>query len=107
MRAREFLQLYSRGEGDSNEIFGDTSYIKSDKFPLIKRTCTQELKALFGLLYIRGMFKQNYWDFHCLWDKEVGHPIFSATMSKARFAFLMRHLCFDDPEPRRERWKSG
>ena len=34
MRAREFLQLYSRGEGDSNEIFGDTSYIKSDKFPL-------------------------------------------------------------------------
>ena len=34
MRAREFLQLYSRGEGDSNEIFGDTSYIKSNKFPL-------------------------------------------------------------------------
>ena len=34
MRAREFLQLYSRGEGDSNEIFGDTSYIKSTKFPL-------------------------------------------------------------------------
>ena len=76
-------------------------YSKSDKYPWIKRTCTQELKALFGLLYIRRMFKQEIWDFHHLWDKEIGHPIFAATMRKARFVFLMRHLCFDDPETRR------
>ena len=39
-QARQFLQLYSRGEAESSHIFGETSYVKSDKFPLKLRPGT-------------------------------------------------------------------
>merc|ERR1712192_288656 len=42
VRARQFLQLYSRGETESSHIFGETSYIKSDKFPLKLRPGTSD-----------------------------------------------------------------
>ena len=40
IQARQFLQLYSRGESESSHIFGETSYVKSDKFPLKLRPGT-------------------------------------------------------------------
>ena len=41
-QARQFLKLYSRGEAESSTIFGETSYVKSDKFPLRLRPGTSE-----------------------------------------------------------------
>ena len=41
IQARQFLQLYSRGEAESSShIFGETSYVKSNKFPLKLRPGT-------------------------------------------------------------------
>ena len=41
VQARQFLQLYSRGEAESSShIFGETSYVKSNKFPLKLRPGT-------------------------------------------------------------------
>ena len=43
VQARQFLQLYSRGEAESSShIFGETSYVKSNKFPLKLRPGTLE-----------------------------------------------------------------
>merc|ERR1712192_278263 len=42
VQARQFLQLYSRGETESSHIFGETSYVKSDKFPLKLRPGTSD-----------------------------------------------------------------
>ena len=41
-----------------------------------------------------------------LFSETAGHQIFAATMSKHRFKFLNAVLTFDNPEERRELWKS-
>ena len=38
-------------------------------------------------------------------DKRIGHPVFSATMSRNRFTFLLGQLRFDDKSTRKTRWK--
>ena len=65
-----------------------------------------EMKAFFGLCYMRGLQKENYSDCDILWDDGIGHPIFAATMSKDRFKFLNRFICFDDRTTRIERTKT-
>ena len=65
-----------------------------------------ELKAFFGLFYVRGLLKLNYSDKSMLWEDKIGHPIFAATMSEKRFSFICRFLIFDDPLTRRQRWKT-
>ena len=41
-----------------------------------------------------------------LFSETAGNAIFSSTMSKHRFTFLLSVLSFDDTETRNERWKS-
>ena len=33
-------------------------------------------------------------------------PVFSATMSRVRFEFILKHLCFDDHSTGEDRWKN-
>ena len=66
-----------------------------------------EIRGLIGLLYYRAMFSQNLESIVHLFDEdnESGHPVFGATMSRSRFAFLLGRLSFDDKTTRAERWQ--
>ncbi len=54
-----------------------------------------ELKALIGLIYMRGLLGANLLDAKQLWTPNYS-PIFAATMSHHRFAYLLSHLRLDD-----------
>ncbi len=54
-----------------------------------------ELKALIGLIYMRGLLGANLLDAKQLWTSNYS-PVFAATMSYHRFSFLLSHLRMDD-----------
>ena len=66
-------------------------------------TDDMELRAFFGLLLLRGMLCHNHWDVENIWTDLIGHPLFSCTMSRNRFKFLLRFIYFDDKDTRQER----
>ena len=63
-----------------------------------------EMKALIGLMYYRGLYGQNNHRLDMLFSERHGAPVFSATMSRMRFQFILAHLCFDDYRSRDRRW---
>ena len=69
----------------------------------IKVTTIIEMKAFIGLMYYRGLYGQNNHRLDMLFS-EHGAPVFSATMSRMRFQFILAHLCFDDYLSRDRRW---
>ncbi|XP_050295783.1 uncharacterized protein LOC126735740 [Anthonomus grandis grandis] len=72
-----------------------------------KNTNICEIKAFFGLLYIQSIFKSYHEDVRSMWATDgTGRPIFRATMSLARFSFLLSCLRFDNVETRKERVKT-
>ena len=75
-----------------------------DTKPFVRTTDAEEIYALFGLFYFRGLLGVNLKAVHRLFSDRYGHPVFGGTMSRNRFSFLSGHLCFDDPSTRRERW---
>ena len=75
-----------------------------DTKPFVRTTDAEEIYALFGLFYFRGLLGVNLRAVHRLFSDRYGHPVFGGTMSLNRFSFLSGHLCFDDPSTRRERW---
>ena len=64
-----------------------------------------EIRALLGLLYLRGCLNQTKHDVHHLFGLD-GHQGFGATMSVNRFQFLLARLSFDDKLQRDRRWKT-
>ena len=64
---------------------------------------TLDIRGYLGLKILRGMLSQNGWDTSRLWTDQVGHPVFAATMSRARFQFLQRMVSFDLEEDRESR----
>jgi hypothetical protein len=52
-----------------------------------------ELKALIGLIYMRGLLGANLLDAKQLWTPNYS-PIFAATMSHHRFAYFAALLCY-------------
>lgn len=69
-----------------------------------KKTDFQEVRALFGLLYMAGLKKANHLTISELWSTDGTAPeIFRATMNQRRFYFLLRALRFDDYRDRRVR----
>ena len=70
-----------------------------------RKTDATELKAFLGLLYFRGLLQQNMWSVKRLFEDQIGHPIFSATMARDRFEFIRRVIKFDNPETRAERFR--
>jgi len=69
-------------------------------------TSVEEMRALFGLLYIAGMMKSNHLNLSDLWSNDGFLPeYFRAVMSKTRFYLLLRALRFDNINTRSERIK--
>ena len=64
-----------------------------------------ELKAYFGILYLRAALKQNLQDSNSIWYHESSCSIFPATMSLNCFSLIPRFLQFDDLSTREERKK--
>ncbi|KAF2887619.1 hypothetical protein ILUMI_18554 [Ignelater luminosus] len=74
----------------------------------VKDTDLLEIKAFLDLLYLQGFYKSRHEDMRSLWaTKGKGRPIFRATMSLARFSFLLSCLRFDDLDTRIERSKTN
>ena len=65
-------------------------------------TTEKEVTAFLGLMYLRAVYKWNYWRIEKYWKS---HSVFPATMGIKRFKFLNKYLVFDDPETRVERWQ--
>ncbi|KAB0803806.1 hypothetical protein PPYR_00776 [Photinus pyralis] len=67
-------------------------------------TNVDEVKALFGLLYIAGVLKSRHTNLKDMWATDKTAPeIFRMVMSKNRFYLLLRALRFDDLATRDER----
>ncbi|XP_020896597.1 piggyBac transposable element-derived protein 3 [Exaiptasia diaphana] len=80
--------------------------LSDDRYTYIGDTTPEEIAAWIGLLYLRGLLCLNNHSTESLFSDKTGHPVFSATMSKNRFKFLMANVRFDDEETRAERWNS-
>ena len=68
----------------------------NDKETHFKLTSLRELKAWFGLLYLRVAFKLNGMNADVVFYHESSHDIFSATMQRKRFSLLSNIIQFDD-----------
>lgn len=82
---------------------------KSEKWkssPHYGITSAAELKAVFGLLFLSGVFKSNHRNLYELWKTDgTGMDIFRSTMAMRRFEFLVSCLRFDYKNNRAERLK--
>ena len=61
-----------------------------------------DLCAFFGIMYMRGLYGLNNHCIETLFSDIHGHPVFSATMSRMRFQFILASLSFDDASDRKE-----
>ena len=78
----------------------------SDKYLYVKATTSEEMTALLGLMFIRGVMKQNLQNIHKAYFHKPSNPIYKATMGINRFKFLVRCIQFDNFTTRPQRWKS-
>ena len=65
-----------------------------------------EIKALFGLMYFRGLEGKSGHKSSRLWQKGVGHPVFGAVMSRSRFKFLLGRLRFENHIVKNRNWRN-
>ena len=72
--------------------------------PYLKNTCSSEILAFIGLLYLRGLLGLNNHDVAILLNDLTGNPVFGDTMSTNRFKFLFSNISFVDFETRTQRW---
>ncbi|XP_050300675.1 piggyBac transposable element-derived protein 4-like [Anthonomus grandis grandis] len=71
-----------------------------------KLTSSEEMSALFGVLFIISIKKRNRVNVEKLWAREgTGMILLRALFSYKRFLFLLRALRFDDITTRQEREK--
>ena len=75
---------------------------ESDKHTYLKETTNEEIRAFFGLLFIRGALKQNLRSTNKLFHHKSSNSCFKATMSLNRFKFLVATMQFDNSEDRQE-----
>lgn len=69
-------------------------------------TTVQEMKALFGVLYIIGALKNGHRSTKDMWSSDgCNIDILKCAMSEKRFLFLLRCIRFDDIRGREERKK--
>lgn len=69
-------------------------------------TTLQEMKALFGVLYIIGALKNGHRSTKDMWSSDgCNIHILKCAMSEKRFLFLLRCIRFDDIRGREERKK--
>ena len=84
-------------------ILGDR--LVANKTTFCGLTSLVEVRAWFGLLYIRGALQLNLRLVDDVWYHETANNLFSATMSRKRFTLLSRIITFDDFSTRTDRWE--
>ena len=77
----------------------------NDKCTYLREVTKEELLAFFGISYARGLLGQNFLKLRRLFSVDVGHPIFSASMSFNRLVFIKAMISFDDANTRQEPWQ--
>ena len=60
---------------------------------------------MFYTILTGGLYKLNTMGICKLFSDSYGPPMFSAVISRNRFAFILHNLSFDDESTRAERWK--
>ena len=78
----------------------------NDKYKSLREVTKEELLAFFGISYARGLLGQNFLKLRRLFSVDVGHPIFSASMSFNRLVFMKAMISFDDANTRQEQWRT-
>ena len=78
----------------------------NDKYKSLREVTKEELLAFFGISYARGLLGQNFLKLRRLFSVDVGHPIFSASMSFNRLVFIKAMISFDDANTRQETWQT-
>ena len=63
------------------------------------------MQSFFGIMYMHSLYGLNNHEISTLFSDMQGHPLFSATMSRMRFQFILANLAFDDLLDRVMRWK--
>lgn len=92
----------------TNRKITDESHKYGDSATYTDHIDKVEMKALFGLLYLSGIFKSAHEDASSLWATDgTGRDIFRLTMSLKRFLFLLSTIRFDDPDTRETRKAGG
>ena len=81
------------------------STLDDKKITHFNETDAIEIRAIIGLSYFRGQLNQNLAKIQQLFDEDIGHPVFGATMSAKRFGFLLARIRFDDKATRPERYQ--
>ena len=77
-----------------------------DKYKSLREVTKEELLAFFGISYARGLLGQNFLKLRRLFSVDVGHPIFSASMSFNRLVFIKAMISFDGANTQQERWRT-
>ena len=72
----------------------------NDKWTYLRELTKEELLSFFGISYARGLLGQNFLKLRRLFSVDVGHPIFSASMSFNRLVFINTMISFDDANSR-------
>ena len=78
----------------------------SDKYPHFKLVDRIDMKTFIGILYLRAAFRLNLLGREIIWNHELAHDIFGATVSVNRFKFICRFGAFDGKTTRQDRWKN-
>ena len=79
---------------------------KTDKKTHYKLTSLLELKAWFGLFYVRAALHLNGVDCDNVWYHDSANDLFVCTMQRKRFSVLSHFIQFDDCQTRATRWKT-
>ena len=76
----------------------------NSRYSFLHETDSTEIRALFGLVYFRGLLGLHNHKISILFSQKAGHPVFGATMSRNRFQLLIANLMFDKSDERKEKW---
>ena len=77
----------------------------SSRYGYIRLTNPSEVLALIGIIHMPGLLGQAHQGTNAMFHKIFGNLVFSATMSRNRFKFLIAHISFDDHTSRSTRWQ--
>ena len=87
----------------TNQRIGEKT-LEWEKSSYYEPTDKVELRALLGLLYLAGVFRNNHRLLKDFWKTDgTGFEIFRVTMAQRRFEFLLTCLRFDNIENRAQR----
>ena len=78
----------------------------SSRYGYIRLTNLSEVLALIGMIYMQALLGQGHQSTNAMFHEIFGNPVFSATMSRNRFKFLIAHISFDNHTTRSTRWQN-